>query len=136
MGGVNHRTASSNRFPQTTCEQRAQWILRYHQSGLTRRAVASEHDVGLSTLRAVAQKFGSHTTVKPLALPHFLLETTHLLTLYYSAKQELMKEDELPKKAQGEQRLCDQKAICLPNDITHHNHSFASGFATEAFGKS
>ena len=50
MGGVNHRTASSNRFPQTTCEQRAHWILRYHQSGLTQRAFASEHGIGLSTL--------------------------------------------------------------------------------------
>ncbi len=68
MGGVKHRTASSNRFPQTTCEQRAQWILRYHQSGLTRRAFASEYGIGLSTLGRWLRD-PVPTAVEPPALP-------------------------------------------------------------------
>ena len=68
MGGVNHRTASSNRYPQTTSEQRAPWILRYQQSGLTQRAFASEHGIGLSTLgRWLRDRVP--TAVEPPALP-------------------------------------------------------------------
>ena len=47
---MNHRHRSSNRIPRTTPEQRAQWVRRYRQSGLTQRTFAAQHGIGWSTL--------------------------------------------------------------------------------------
>ena len=48
---MNDSYASERRRPRSTPEQRANWVRRYERSGLSQRAFAERHHLGLFSLR-------------------------------------------------------------------------------------
>jgi hypothetical protein len=48
---MNSTTARARRRPRSTPPERADWVRRFHRSGLTQREFADRHRLGLSTLQ-------------------------------------------------------------------------------------
>ncbi len=48
---MNHFASRSRRRSRSTAQERADWVRRYEQSGLTQREFSHRHRLGLSTLQ-------------------------------------------------------------------------------------